>query len=230
MELETTAKALMPVKEIEQETASIVVAAKAMQVCDNETYVMAGSMLRTIKGAQRKVDEVFDPMIAAAFRAHKEACSTKKQFADPLVEAERILKGRIVDFDEEQERKRREEEAKLRELARKQEEDRLLLEAQACEDAGLHAEAEEIIAAPVIAPPILLTRATPKVEGLSTREHWTANVFDLMALVKAVASGQVPVVAIQANVTFLNQQARSLKELCKYPGVKIECRKIAASR
>jgi len=53
-----------------------------------------------------------------AHEAHKEALNQKKRAAEPLLEAERILKEGIADYQAELERRRREEEDRLREEAR----------------------------------------------------------------------------------------------------------------
>jgi len=39
-------------------------------------------------------------------------------------------------------------------------------------------------------------------------------------LVKAIAEGKVSVMAIEANMPFLNKQAAALKDTLNYPGVK----------
>ena len=65
--------------------------------------------------------------------------------------------------------------------------------------------------------------AVPTVQtggGISMRETWAAEVTDLMQLVRAVAAGTVPINALMANMVFLGQQARSLKQAMRYPGVR----------
>ena len=69
--------------------------------------------------------------------------------------------------------------------------------------------------------PVVVQKQTPKVAGGPVfRTIWKHQVTDLMALVKAVAAGQAPLTAIQANDVFLGQQARSLKDALRIPGVK----------
>jgi hypothetical protein len=47
-------------------------------------------------------------------------------------------------------------------------------------------------------------------------------VENLMSLVQAVAAGKAPVEALQANTTFLGQQARAFKKAGElYPGVTV---------
>lgn len=50
--------------------------------------------------------------------------------------------------------------------------------------------------------------------------HWRAEVVDLMALVQAVASGSVPLAALQANQPFLDQEAARDQQALAVPGVR----------
>jgi hypothetical protein len=118
-------------------------------------------------------------------------------------------------------------------------EDRRLQEAAQLEAAGDRAGAERLIAAPVAAPlvspaPVFAPRppvaAPPKVEGVSFRDAYHAEVVDLMALVKAVAAGQAPLTLLQVNTTALNGLARSLKGALVIPGVKVVSDRVAAVR
>ena len=60
-----------------------------------------------------------------------------------------------------------------------------------------------------------------KADNLSTRKTYKANIIDKMALVKAVAEGRIPIMAVDVNMTFLNNQARMLKHELKYDGVEV---------
>lgn len=51
-------------------------------------------------------------------------------------------------------------------------------------------------------------------------EGWRAEVVDLLALVKAVAEGQVPVEALQPNAAFLDGHAARDREALAVPGVR----------
>lgn len=58
------------------------------------------------------------------------------------------------------------------------------------------------------------------VEGQTVRATWSAEVTDVMALVKAIADGTVTPEAIVPNTKFLNQMARAMRENLKWPGVR----------
>ncbi len=64
--------------------------------------------------------------------------------------------------------------------------------------------------APIAAPEVVLP-STTKVEGIQDRTYWSAEVFDIKALCKAVIAGKAPADAIVANEKLLNGLARSMK-------------------
>jgi hypothetical protein len=62
--------------------------------------------------------------------------------------------------------------------------------------------------------------APPKVDGLSGRTTYTAEVTDLAALVRAVAAGEAPLECLRPDDKFLGAQARAFKKTgLIYPGV-----------
>jgi len=144
----------------------------------------------------------------------------ERNWLKPLEEEkEKKVSAMQIWFDE-QARIRRAEQARLEEEARKAAEEATLEQAMALEKNGHREEAEAVIAAPVVAPAVYVPPTVPKGMGQFMRKNWGAEVTDLMALVKAVAAGTVPIQAIEANTVFLNQQARALKSALQYPGVR----------
>lgn len=62
--------------------------------------------------------------------------------------------------------------------------------------------------------------APAKVSGISGRVNYTAQVDDLMTLVKAVAEGKAPIQCVMADEKFIGAQARAFKKAGPlYPGV-----------
>src|ERR1035437_6949283 len=140
------------VKEIEQSTALSLSKAQAFTIVTREHYELGAAELRLIAGLKKQIDATFDPIIKAAFAAHKIAVGEKKKHEAPLLEAETFLRRKMVGYDQEQERLRREEEARLQKIAdekaaadRKVAEDAALAEAQALASAGQQEEAEAVI-------------------------------------------------------------------------------------
>jgi hypothetical protein len=60
----------------------------------------------------------------------------------------------------------------------------------------------------------------PKSKESHIRETWSAELIDLKALVMAISEGKAPLMAVQANMVFLNEQARAYKEVLRIPGVR----------
>lgn len=158
--------------------------ASALVIADNDTYKQAGFMLKGIKALSREADDLFDPVIEDANRAHKSALAAKRTVTDPLKTAEAILKRGMGEYTSELERKRLAEETRLRELAEKQasEERRARLAEAAKEGPQKLAEA---VTAPQ-APPAAVTvaKTAPKVEGISTRMVWKSEIVDLDAFLR----------------------------------------------
>lgn len=252
-----TALAVPEAPALNQQGGELARAVAALAVVDDPTFTQAGEWLRTIKGYLGRVAEVFDPIVDAAHRAHKVAVEQRKGLLTHALDAERTLKARMALYEQEQERKRREAEAAAaRERARLEAEERArvaaeqrrlqaeaeeqrLVEAVKAEQAGDKDAAERLVAAPVevapvvpkpvFVPPVVAVQA-PRVEGVSFRDEWSAEVVDLSALVKAVAGGTVPLTVIKADQVALNGLARSLREAMSIPGVKAVSRRVVAAR
>src|SRR5688572_2580422 len=210
----------MSTQELETRALSVPDRAKGLAIVTAEDFMNAGELLRTIKGLRAEIDGTFDPIISKAHAAHKEAIEQKRKVDAPLVEAENILKPRISAYLTEQERLRREEELRMQKAAQEEEERQRLESAVILDDIGETDSANALLEERVVAPPVVLPRQVPKVSGIAMRQTWSAQVVSLMELVKAVAAGKVPIMALQANTTFLNQQARSMKSALNYPGVR----------
>ena len=206
--------------ELVQETSNALTVAKEFRVTSEQHYIESADRLKAIKALSKKLDETFDQHIKRAFDAHRALVAEKKMHQQPLLDAEGYVKRAVLGYQQEQERIRRVAEAKAQEEARKERE---RLEAQAAKAAekgkAEKAQALQAAAAAVVAP--IIAPTTPKIAGLSTRITYRAEVVGKLELVKAVVAGLVPLNALDANMTFLNNQARILKEDLIYPGVRV---------
>jgi len=201
--------------------------ARATAVTDGATYTAAAELLKGIKALRQKIGETFGPHIKRAFDAHRALCKEKQDAEAPLSEAETILKRALVAYDDAQERIRRAEEQRLREEARRQEEQRRLEEAAALElqaseteDELLRAEAEELFAAPIQAPAVVVAKSTPKVSGVSFREVWKFRIVD---------ASKVPDQYKKVDEIKIGGVVRALKGGARIAGVEVYPEKIAAS-
>lgn len=213
-------------KEVEakQEHEAILNQAKqlAAAIKDDLTFQEAGRFLVKIKTARNKWEKEMEEPVRAAFVAHRILTEKVKKIALPLTEAEKILSPAMAKYDWEQREKLRIERERLEREAREKQEKAKLNLALELEESGRTDEAEEVLDIPTIATPAK-TPDPVKSDGISFQDYWSFEVTNLAELVKAVATGTVPLMAIMANEKFLGQQARSLKEQFKdkFPGVRL---------
>jgi hypothetical protein len=180
-------------------------------------YEAAGEILKTIKALRAEITATFRPIIQKAHQTHKEALQQLGQHEAPLDHAEKVLKAKMLVYVE-KERERAEAEKRRQEDAeRARIEDERLATAQEFAEAGLTDEADRFLTAPVVVPPVTV-QAEAKLDGVHTMERKTAEVVDFMALIQAVAMGQVPIDCLAFVPAVLNAWARDGREV---PGVKI---------
>lgn len=166
---------------LRQEIAPVIAQARSLIVVSADDFKVAGDFLKNTKTAQKRVEEFFAPLKESAHQAHKKICDAEKSFLDPLRTAERDIKGKLGRWQAEQdliaaterarlqaevEAQARKEREKLEERARKAAE-----KGQAEKAEALKEQAEE-----VVAPVIEVQSAAPRVEGISTRQVWKAEV------------------------------------------------------
>ncbi len=211
---------------IEKETKDITTQAEAITIANQEQYEKADKFLVADKTLQKRIKDAFDPIVDSAYRTYKEAGNKRKEYLEPVLNAEQIVKDKMIAYDDEMEKKRIEEQRKL-ELKAKAEEDRKrkILEARAKKwDAkGKTAKAEELqeqaedvrVDAPIVAPKI------DRANGSVIQEIWHAEIED---------GSQVPREYLQINMTMLNGIARTEKGARKIPGVRFVCKKIMKRR
>lgn len=199
-------------EQLEQESHAVVTQARGMVISSVPDLESAATFLRNVKTVLKRIDETFDGPIKAAHDAHKAMLDAKKRHAAPLQDAERTVKTKMSAYQAEQERLRREEEARLRELARKQEEERMLREAEAAEAAGDNRAAEEILAAPVAPPIVVVPTAVPKIEGVKTRKVWKFRI---------TAPAKIPRTWLVPNEQAIGAYVRQMRGDACIPGVEV---------
>lgn len=233
---------------IEKEAQTALQVAKGFKITNPEQFTKAGEMLKSIKGIMKQIADTFDPIIKKAHEAHKEAVAQKKKHETPLLEAETIYKRAMLAYNEEQERIRRQAQAKLEEEARKERE-KLEKQAAAALAKGKTEKAEDLqMRAATVATPVVAV-STPTVSGISTITRYSAKVTNPNILIEAIAGGRrigaprptgqtferrrtasAPSNLVEPNTTVLNALARSMKEGFSYPGCQLVTDKGISSR
>lgn len=204
--------------------------AKKIQVITADDYTNAGQILKEVKGKSKQLDELRKSMTRPLDDSKKKIMEFFRPAEEKLAEAARIISKPMIEWETQQERNRREAERIAQEEAQKRAEEEALQLAVEVEQSGDTELAEQIISQPVQVPVVKIASAVPKTNGTFSRETWKAEVVDIKALASAVASGKVPAEALQANMPFLNQMARSFKGGLNYPGVRAIAEKSITSR
>jgi len=187
--------------------------ARALVINTKEDLEKADHLYSMLVELKKKIDSAYDDVIAAAHTAWKSALAKKATFWKPVDDEARQLKAKIGKYREKMEILRKAEEERLLREAIAEEEERKIMEAEASPEMADEILSEPITVAPVVIPSKIKTVA-------KFRTIWAAEVFDFDALVKAVADGRAPSIALLPNEKFLNEQARSFKHLLNISGVR----------
>jgi len=218
--------------QLRQEVSPVVSEAYSIVVQNAQQYSGAAEFLKMLKDAQKKVKEYFEPMKTNAYQAWKEICAKENQMLDPLGKAEAEVKTKMLTFQREEEERRIAEQRRLQAIAdekARKERERLQKEAEKLKTPELKekrmAEAES-----VIAPVIQVQPETPKIDGISTRSIWKAEVISKIDFVKAAINDQNLLALLGIDLAKLNKIAQATKGQISYPGIRFYEETIMASR
>ena len=177
-----------------------------------EHYSAAAGFLKEIKACRKRIADVFGPIVKAAHEAHKRAKAAQTEADDPLDQAEGLIKGAMVSYDTRQAEIARQRQIEAEAAARRAEEQRVIDQAVALEQAGEVEAAQELISAPVVAPVVMVESATPTVDGISIREVWQFQVTD---------PNLVPREWLIVDEKKVGAYVRAVKAQAVIPGIKV---------
>ncbi len=205
---------------IAEEMAPLVRRAAERVVTDKAEHLVALATIQDLARAEKVVKEKFSDPKTKAHAAHKAICALEKELLMPLGVARRVVNGKAGAYEREQLEIAEKERRRLEAAAKKAEEERQLQDAITAEDEGDTERAEAILAEPTTAPVIHVEPEVARVEGVSERVTWRAEVEDLLALVKYVARNPQWVGFLNPDMPNLNRVARSTREAMNIPGVR----------
>ena len=205
--------------QVEQKALTELERARALVITTDEAYQEAGSFLRGLKALQKEIDETFDGAIKAAHLAHKAVVAAKAKHTEPIVEAERICKGKVAQYQIEAQARAEAERVRLEAEAKAKAEAQALAAAVAAEASGDKELAEAIISEPVTTAPVKAP-APVKAQGVSVRDKHCAEVTDLGALSAAIAAGKAPITLVAVDETALRRYAEATRGAMTVPGVR----------
>lgn len=210
---------------LETEVEPIIARANALMIRTTDESLQAQEDLKEIKRRYKIIHEKFDPPVRAAHTAWKAAKDLYNFFTEPFVKAEEIVKRKVITFQDEVDRKRREEAARIE--AKRQQEERerkaeLERQAQAAEAKGKKEKAEALRekAEVYVAPPAFIAPEAPQAQGTAFKKTWKGEVTDLRALLGAIFNEKAPLNLILINQSALNAYAKAAKNSMPLPGVR----------
>lgn len=173
-------------------------------VTDQSSYddmVLCGSVLAKV---EKRLVDWHKPRKEEADRAHKRAVADEREEIAPITSAKILAGTKVRIWETEQERIRRAEEARLVEIARKQQEEEALataaelrkqMEAEGAPEAEI-AEVEEDVVQEAISRPAPQPIATATYEKSNAARKptilWSARVTSIKELCKAIGDGKQP--------------------------------------
>jgi len=83
------------IQETETKAMTITEQAKSVAVVDIKSYKAAGEIWKNLKSMEEEINSVFQPIISAANKAHKEAIAQKAKVYNPVHSARTDLKAEM---------------------------------------------------------------------------------------------------------------------------------------
>lgn len=213
---------------ITKEISVLQLARQADVIVENDEQAnYASDILSQIKKKYKELDDQRKSITKPLDDAKKQVMDLFRSPLDLLERAEKHLKGLIAKYQEEKEKKAREEAEKLRKLAEEQaEKERKKLEAQIqkAQEKGKIEKVEELIekvqeieSNPIVIPEVVVQKPS----NISFKEKWTAKVIDFKSLPDEY---KIP------NQQALDKVAQATKGTIQIPGVVFEVEKIVVAR
>ncbi|QRE00645.1 hypothetical protein [Pseudomonas phage Itty13] len=194
--------------------------AKSYVIDSPEMAEAAAEDLKSIKAKAKDLDNLRTTLKKPSLEEGRAIDKHFKRPLDFLANAEKVLKGAIVNFQAAEQRRIEEEQRRINAEAeaerQRQEEERQERIAEA-EAAGDH-EAAAAISEELTFAPVVPQAEQTKLSGISTRSVWKGRVTDKMALIKAVAEGRADMALLEVNQQVLDGLAKALKGSLSIPG------------
>ncbi len=194
--------------------------ARDWKITTPDAAARAGEDLKAVKTLAKQIEGKRTAITGPLNKALKEVNSLFRPAKGWLKEAEGILKGKLLEYQNEQERIAREAQAKADAEARKERE-KLERKAKLVGAVGMSDKAEELReeAETKIAP--VVKSAAPKIAGIARRETWKAEITDEIALIKHIVKERPELLGlVHVSQSALNDLARLHKDELNMPGVK----------
>lgn len=164
-------------KAVVEKSENLALQLQTFKVSNQDEYNTSGEYLKNVKSATKQLEDMRMSMTRPLDESKKRIMDFFRKPLDILTNAEEALKRARIAYSNEQEKKRREEEARLAEMARKEAE-KLAARANAAEAKG-NTEKAEMLRQKAQETEMITPAVAPKVEkvaGISIMTTWKFRI------------------------------------------------------
>lgn len=177
-----------------------------------ETAIMADNRVAQADLALKAIEEKLGPAKQKAHELHKKLSDLMNEMAAPWKADRTYFVAEMKRFQREEKEKAEAEERRLREIARKELEERQLQDAVEAEVNGDLEEAQAIIEEEMFVPTPIVKPDVPKVDNRKYATRWTWKVTDI---------NKVPREYLMVDQIKVNGIVRAMKDNTKIPGIQV---------
>lgn len=199
-------------------------------IAEDSDLETASQLRQMAKATQKDVESYHDPKIKQANAVVKLWRDQRDKILAPVIAGLKVLDFKIDSFAKERDRRLAEERRRLEEEAKKRNENELMAQAERMSELGFPEEAERILERPTVPAVAIPAPVAPKTEGLSFREDWSAECYDMALLVSAVAKGEASLNLLLPNGPAINALGRTMKSTLNVPGIRPVVKKVPVTR
>ena len=190
---------------LRKDVDTILAEMEGLDITTNEQFEETGAFVQGIKSKQKEVKGHYEDKRVQTYEKYKAVTTEISSYIDPLVKAERIVKKKLGDYRTAMEKKRRDEEQRLLFEAQAMEEQRLLEDAEATGD-------DSILDEPLIVAPPVLETEVPKMKGISFTTVWRFDVVNV---------DDLPRKYMIIDVKKIQGVVNALKDASSIPGIRV---------
>ena len=197
-------------------------AAKITAITNEEEAREAANHGRLLQAGTKELETFFKSIKSKCDAIKNPILADEKVANKPLDDEKKRLGTLVGAWNEEVRRKALEAQRKAEDEARKVAEEEALQRAIELAAAGEDEASDAVLAEPIVAAPVVVAAPVSRPTGSVGRKYYKCKVTNFKALVAAVAAGTVPIQALEANQSFLNNQADQFKEAFAFPGCELD--------
>ena len=175
--------------EIQKAAQAYLAVANGLTVASNEDMLQAAEIRDVGNERYKALWALLNPACQEADAFHSKLTKNRDLACNPYKHGAAAAKQKMIAYEQEQERKRQLEQARLDAIAKKKADDDALELAATLEAAGATEAAEEVLERPPEITPTVLPKATPKIAGFSSRRIYDATVTDRKAFLAGIVAG-----------------------------------------